>query len=172
MGDIAGRAAGSAIGKLVASIIEKSASAGFQGLKDGLTYLDLKWCTEYEHRYIDRYGRVKLTLSGMREALPLDKIYTGVRFLDGLSIGRFASIEALGKGFRESPRRFQQYKCRAEDGMTVANQYPFLMVLGGPGAGKSTYLRRVGLEALKGNQGGFRYDRVPVMLELKKFDND
>ena len=43
------------------------------------------------------------------------------------------------------------------------------MVLGGPGAGKSTFLRRLGLEALKGESGQFQHPCLPVMLELKQF---
>ena len=170
MGDIAGRAAGSAIAKVGVSIVEKLVGKTTQAIKDQFTQIDL-W-SEYERKYIDRYGKVKLTFSGMWEAVPLEQIYTGVRFLDGLSIGRFASIETLEQGFRKKARRFQQHECRLEDGITVANEHPFLMVLGGPGAGKSTFLRRVGIEALKGKRGQFQHERIPVMLELKRFDSE
>jgi hypothetical protein len=137
MTDMASRAGGSAIAKVGTSIIEKLAGKAIDVVKDRLTEVDL-W-SEYERRYIDRYGKVKLTLSGMREAVPLAQIYTGVRFLDGLSIGRFASIEALEQGFREKPRQFRQQDCLPQDGIEVANTHQFLMVLGGPGAGKSTF---------------------------------
>jgi hypothetical protein len=170
MSDMAGRVAGSAGGKVGASVIEKVWARVCQVVRDQFTQIEL-W-SEYERRYIDRYGKVKLTFSGMREAVPLEQIYTGVHFLDGLSIGRFTSIEALEKGFRETPRRFQQHECSTEDGIAVANQHPFLMVMGGPGAGKSTYLRRVGLEALKGKHGNFQHARIPVMLELKRFNGE
>ena len=60
-----------------------------------------------------------------------------------------------------------QQKCMVQDGMTVANSHALLMVLGGPGAGKSTYLRRVGLEALRVKESQFQHDCIPVMLELK-----
>ncbi|WP_235526598.1 NACHT domain-containing protein [Nostoc piscinale] len=43
------------------------------------------------------------------------------------------------------------------------------MVLGGPGAGKSTFLRKMGLEALKGKRGGFQHNCIPVFIELKRF---
>jgi NACHT domain len=170
MSDMAGRAGGSAIAKVGTSIIEQLAGKAADVIKDQLAQIDL-W-SDYERRYIDRYGKVKLTFSGMREAVPLEKIYTGVRFLDGLSIGRFASIEALEKGFREKPRRFQRQNCRTQDGIAVANEHPYLMVLGSPGAGKSTYLRRIGLEALKDNQSKFQHELIPVMLELKQFDGE
>jgi hypothetical protein len=170
MTDMASRVGGSAIAKVGASIIEKLAGKAADVIKDRLAQVDL-W-SEYERRYIDRYGKVKLTLSGMREAVPLEQIYTGVRFLDGLSIGRFASIEALEQGFREKPRQFRQQDCLPQDGIAVANNHQFLMVLGGPGAGKSTYLRRVGLEALRAKESQFQHECIPVMLELKRFDGE
>jgi predicted NACHT family NTPase len=46
------------------------------------------------------------------------------------------------------------------------------MVLGSPGAGKSTFLRRIGLEALKGTHGNFQHKCLPVLLELKNFSTD
>jgi hypothetical protein len=170
MSDMVVRAGGSAIAKVGTSIIEKLAGKAADVIKDRLAQVDL-W-SEYERRYIDRYGKVKLTLSGMREAVPLEQIYTGVRFLDGLSIGRFESIEALEQGFREKPRQFRQQDCLPQDGIAVANNHQFLMVLGGPGAGKSTYLRRVGLEALRVKESQFQHECIPVMLELKRFDGE
>jgi NACHT domain len=170
MSDMASRAGGSAIAKVGTSIIEKLAGKAADVIKDRLAQVNL-W-SEYERRYIDRYGKVKLTLSGMREAVPLEQIYTGVRFLDGLSIGRFASIEALEQGFREKPRQFRQQDCLPQDGIAVANNHQFLMVLGGPGAGKSTYLRRMGLEALRAKESQFQHECIPVMLELKRFDGE
>ena len=55
-----------------------------------------------------------------------------------------------------------------DKGKFASQQY--LMVLGGPGAGKSTFLRRMGLEALKGKKGNFKYACIPVFIELKKFN--
>jgi len=45
-----------------------------------------------------------------------------------------------------------------------------LMVLGSPGAGKSTFLRRMGLEALKGKKGQFKHACIPVLIELNTFN--
>lgn len=49
----------------------------------------------------------------------------------------------------------------------MANEQPYLLVLGGPGIGKSTFLRKIGLEALKtGGQIGRHC--IPVLIELKE----
>jgi hypothetical protein len=48
------------------------------------------------------------------------------------------------------------------------------MVLGGPGVGKSTFLRKVGLEALKGKQNqpeSFSHACIPVFLALQRFNS-
>ncbi|MYG08789.1 NACHT domain-containing protein, partial [Candidatus Poribacteria bacterium] len=60
----------------------------------------------------------------------------------------------------------------AQDGTQVANDKQYLMLLGGPGIGKSTFLRKVGLEALKGKDGDFKHECIPVFLELKNFRED
>ena len=46
-----------------------------------------------------------------------------------------------------------QLRMNARDGTQVANNKQYLVLLGGPGVGKSTFLRKVGLEALKGKNG-------------------
>ena len=134
-----------------------------------LFQVDTAALKKYTDKYQSRYGLLKLL--GMPQAVQLEKVYTNVRFLDDLSIRRFKSIEAMEKVYREGDQRqFQSGRQRStQDGITVANEYQYLMVLGGPGAGKSTFLRRLGLEALKGNKSRFKHQCIPVMLELKQF---
>ncbi|MEM6521501.1 MAG: NACHT domain-containing protein [Cyanobacteria bacterium P01_C01_bin.70] len=59
--------------------------------------------------------------------------------------------------------------------MVVANAEQYLMVLGGPGIGKSTFLRKIGLEALKPQSDETKQiqrDCIPVLIELKEFRDD
>ena len=126
----------------------------------------------YVDKYRNRYGLLKLL--GMKRGVSLESIYTPVRILNELSIRQFESIEGLEEIYREKQNRRLQYgKCRSEDGLSVGtdkkNQY--LMVLGGPGSGKSTYLRRLGLEAFRGETGRFQEKIIPVLLELKNFSS-
>jgi NACHT domain len=124
---------------------------------------------KYADRYTARYGSVRIL--GMKQDIPLESIYTRVCFLDGLSIRQFSSLEALEQTYRDGrKRRLQTRDPGTLDGFIVANENPYLMVLGGPGAGKSTFLRRIGLEALKGGKGYYKHHCIPVFLELKRFN--
>lgn len=123
---------------------------------------------EYEKRYKKRHGILKAL--GMREAVPLESVYTTVQFLDEQEIGSFASIQNLEEAYREANKRsFQRQDCPKAEGVKIANDKQYLMVLGQPGAGKSTFLRKMGLEALKGKKGGFKHSCIPVFIELKSF---
>ncbi|WP_445173457.1 NACHT domain-containing protein [Microcoleus sp.] len=123
---------------------------------------------EYGKRYLKRHGILKAL--GMREAVPLESVYTAVQFLDEQEIRSFESIQNLEEAYRQAKKRsFQQQDCQKQEGLKIANQKQYLMVLGQPGAGKSTFLRKIGLEALKGKEGGFKHDRIPVFIELKSF---
>jgi predicted NACHT family NTPase len=123
---------------------------------------------EYGKRYFKRHGILKAL--GMREAVPLESVYTAVQFLDEQEIRSFESIQNLEEAYRQAKKRsFQQQDCQKQEGLKIANQKQYLMVLGQPGAGKSTFLRKIGLEALKGKKGGFKHDCIPVFIELKSF---
>ncbi|MBD2415651.1 NACHT domain-containing protein [Nostoc calcicola FACHB-3891] len=108
----------------------------------------------------------------MREPVKLESVYTAVQFLDNYAIRSFESIHQLEKFYRQaSSRRFQSPDKGKQQGILVANEKQYLMVLGGPGAGKSTFLRKIGLEALKVQKGGFNHDCIPVFIELKRFQD-
>ena len=124
---------------------------------------------QYFEKYNHRYGKVQVL--GMPRGIPLNEIYTPVRFLDDLSIQKFLSINALENNFRKE-RRFQQDKRSELNGLMVAKDEQYLTVLGGPGVGKSTFLRRIGLEAFKGKNSIFGKIYLPVFLELKKLNTE
>ena len=122
---------------------------------------------KYIQNYSDRHGILKVL--GMPEPVKLEDIYTSVQFLGQRGLWQF-DPSSLEKAYRQTERRrFQSEQCEKQDGFKVANDNPYLMVLGQPGAGKSTFLRRVGLEALKGKHGNYQHGCVPVFLELKRF---
>ena len=130
-------------------------------------------CHKYDKNYRERHGQVKVFCAGMREPILLDDVYVAIQFLDQHTLSRYRSPEEVEKAFRERDRRhFGSSSDKRQDGIQVANDKQYLMVLGGPGVGKSTFLRKVGLEALNGKEGNFEHKRIPVFLELKKFEED
>ena len=127
---------------------------------------------EYEQRYEKRHGQIKIMPGLMKEPLPLESIYTRVKLLDDQSRRFFVSQDAIEQAYRKSGRRgFRAGDDERLDGMDIANQTQYLMVLGSPGVGKSTFLRKLGLEALKKN-GQIQRECVPVLIELKEFKGE
>ncbi|MEM7773946.1 MAG: histidine kinase, partial [Cyanobacteria bacterium P01_A01_bin.37] len=124
-------------------------------------------CEKYEQRFGDRHGRVKVMPGLMKEAVSLDSIYTAVKLLDDRSIRYFRTEQDLEEAYRKAARRsFQLGTDERLKGMEIANREQFLMVLGGPGIGKSTFLRKIGIEALK-KGGQLQRECIPVLIELK-----
>jgi hypothetical protein len=126
-------------------------------------YLFLK---EYTDRYWNRHGMIKVLK--MSKPMNLESIYINVKCLEHLV--RDYYDENLENKYRESKkRRFSFSDNEKQDGLLFANQEQYLMVFGDPGIGKSTFLRKIGLEALKGNQGTYEHNLTPVLLDLKNF---
>ena len=130
-------------------------------------------CHRYSENYKNRHGQLKVFCVGMRKPIPLDEVYVTVQFLDEERKSRYQSLEDVERKFRTRHGDIvQSLRGKRQDGIQIANNEQFLMLLGGPGVGKSTFLRKVGLEALKGKDGNFAHKSIPVFLELKRFTED
>jgi len=138
-----------------------------ENINDNLKQVIFNASRQYVETYGKRHGIIRVL--GMRDPVSLEEVYTNVQLLEEKEIYRFESLEALEKTFRESQRRFNLTKTPKQIGIDVANQKQYLMVLGSPGSGKSTFLRKMGLEALKGQKGKLKHKCIPVFLELKQF---
>ena len=104
---------------------------------------------KYTESYTKRHGKLKVL--GMKDPVELDEIFTTVQLLGEDEVQQFATIDDLEKLYREAGQRLLRYRSKErQDGIAVASQKQFLMVLGAPGAGKSTFLRKIGLESFKG----------------------
>lgn len=74
-------------------------------------------------------------------------------------------MDALEELYRKTGKRnFRISQNEPQDGLTVANNEQYLMLLGGPGIGKSTFLRKLGLESLENR---LAHNLMPVFIELK-----
>ena len=128
---------------------------------------------DYNSPYRKRHGQFQVSCVGIEPSRSLDDIYVVVQFLNERRATKYNSIEDVEEALRESSKTdFTSTSDERRDGMRVANNEQYLMVLGGPGVGKSTFLRKVGLEALKREDGNFEHESTPVFLELKRFTED
>lgn len=126
---------------------------------------------EYAQRYWKRHGIVRVLK--MTKPMELESIYINVQCLNSFSRDKYESSLKLEKAFRESnQRRYRSPKDGKQEGMVFANQEKYLMVFGEPGIGKSTFLRKVGLEAMKGNNKKYQHNLTPFLLELKHFKEE
>ena len=170
----------SAIGGVAGTILETTFKAGgalanqIKGAysETQATQKALAAAQNYVQRYAKRHCQVKVMPGLMKEPLPLEDIYTAVKLLDDKSIVAFLGVNDLEDTYRAKGRRsFGRDEGERQDGIPVANREPYLMVLGGPGIGKSTFLRKIGLEALK-KDGQIERDCIPVLIELKELQDE
>ena len=128
---------------------------------------------DYGKHYRERHGQLKFSCLEMQEPISLEKVYVTVRLLDQERASQYGSLEIIDKEFRDGTKKDSESNSdERQYGMIVANDKQYLMVLGGPGVGKSTFLRKVGFEALKGKDGNFQHECTPVFLELKRFSEN
>lgn len=166
------------LAELAIDIVEKIGKKAFDVFKHETTKASNVFysaSSQFIRKYEERHCKIKVL--GMREPIDLSTIFTSVRLLDDVSSARFASVEQLEKALRESGDRLLNPKAIASrPGIQVANREQFLLVLGAPGAGKSTYLKKIGLEALRAKHkndtdpaNNYLHSCIPVYVELKRF---
>ena len=125
---------------------------------------------DYNRYYKERHGQLKFSCLEMEAPISLEDVYIAVRFLDREQASQYGSFENIKKEVRQRVKKDSEGNSdKRQYGMIVANDEQYLMVLGDPGVGKSTFLRKVGLEVLKGEDGNFQHECTPVFLELKRF---
>jgi len=123
----------------------------------------------YMQNYAERHGKIKVL--GMSEPLNLTDIYTTVRAVSPRRLKAFISPKEMEEQFkRRNQRGSFNERGKAEDAIEAANRIPCLTILGQPGGGKSTFLRRIGLEALA-CRATYTHPVIPVFVELRTLKN-
>ena len=135
----------------------------------------------YAEMYRERHGRVKVL--SMSKTVPLHQIYTAVCVIPHNYLCTFIDPDKMHAAFKSAGRQHPAFRADSEDGIVVAqDDEPFLTLLGAAGSGKSTFLRRLGQEALLARKPAERIDRhsdflsskyehalLPVYVELRAF---
>lgn len=121
----------------------------------------------YAQWYRETYGVIKILPGLMPKPIALESIYVDVKVLDQQS-KRLLSPSALETFYQKfQSRSLLGNELLRRDGLAVAQDYPYLMVLGSPGIGKSTFLKKLGLHALQTLSKATEL-QIPVLLELKR----
>jgi predicted NACHT family NTPase len=108
----------------------------------------------------------------MEKPIGLDDIYTDVNIFERLSHRQRQRLSDLQQQIIDNYKDFETFGYshhRVKErvpGLTAIEQYSKLMILGKPGAGKTTFLKRVAMEC---NTGKMFADRVVLFVTLKDF---
>jgi hypothetical protein len=122
----------------------------------------------YVKFYESRYTQV--FLMGLAAPVSLEKVYLPTQLIDDRTIRYFEAPKTLKQLYRQRKSRNQARRASStRPGLEVANQKQYLLVLGEPGYGKSTFLRGLGWEALKGSHGEYRHACLPLLLPLRNY---
>ncbi|MEH1780262.1 MAG: NACHT domain-containing NTPase [Nostoc sp.] len=105
----------------------------------------------------------------MTQPIGLNDIYTDVNILEKITGRRRLEITELLKDF--DPEKFDRFGLsditqERVPGIQAVQQHSKLMVLGKPGAGKTTFLKHLAMQCIEGQ---FQSDRFPIFITLKDF---
>ncbi|NEU71569.1 NACHT domain-containing NTPase, partial [Hassallia byssoidea VB512170] len=111
----------------------------------------------------------KMRVLGMNKPIEVDDIYTSVNILEKSTKSKWLSREELlqNAGYENFDRpNLRKVSEPRVPGLKAVEEHPKLMVLGKPGAGKTTFLKHIALQCINGN---FEKNRVPLFVTLKSF---
>ncbi|NEQ53146.1 MAG: NACHT domain-containing protein [Leptolyngbya sp. SIO3F4] len=143
---------------------------------------------KYENRFRARYGQVKPI--DRNETFDIDLVFTDIECIDNaaifqgadclqsLELNNFNSqsseidnpeLQDLEAQFHDERRLNRNQNSERKSIFEIAKTTPQLMLRGGPGAGKTTFLKKVGMEVLKpSNESKYGHNCIPVFIELKR----
>jgi len=105
----------------------------------------------------------------MSHPIGLDDIYTSVNILEKITGSKGLKLsELIQNASAEQVERFSLGAVKEEriPGLEAVEKYSKLMILGKPGAGKTTFLKHLAIQCIGGK---FQPSRVPIFITLKEF---
>ncbi|WP_306422185.1 NACHT domain-containing NTPase, partial [Nostoc sp. CHAB 5715] len=118
----------------------------------------------------ERCGKVKVL--DMEQPIGLNDIYTNVNILEKIVGRRGLSLEELQQNLKSLKLdEFDRFGlCKVTEaripGIEAVKRHSKLMVLGKPGAGKTTFLKYLAIQCIAGE---FKQDYIPLFIPLKEF---
>lgn len=120
---------------------------------------------EYVDGLLKRNSTVKVLT--MPDPRPLESLYVRVNILTRITAELGDSAEELEKFFDRDQRAFGQSR-ESVDGELMVNKLQHFIVLGKPGAGKTTYLRYLTLKMLQ-PYSQIEQRRLPIFVTLREW---
>jgi predicted NACHT family NTPase len=120
---------------------------------------------KYAGKLLDRYDEVKVL--GMDRPVSLRSLYVRANILEKITARQSASAQELEQYFDRDRRSFGVKKETVE-GEAIANKLQRFIVLGKPGAGKSTFLKYLALQSIA-KDSQIKHKRLPVFISLHEY---
>ena len=117
----------------------------------------------YADALIHRFDSVRVP--GMERPAPLRSLYVNVNVLDKITETHRETVEALERVFDRDKRAFG-HKRATKPGSQIISELDKFIVLGKPGAGKTTFLKYIMFRTLDGT---VPRKRLPIFVSLKEF---
>ncbi|MBX3060975.1 MAG: NACHT domain-containing protein, partial [Anaerolineae bacterium] len=138
--------------------------AGREGKK---LWDERQWKSSAEKYLQGLYEEVSwLRVLGKPEGQPIERLYTDVNVLDKIAAEEWYGLHQLQEGY-EVRRGLRWQREQRQDGLKLAQNSPRLFILGKPGAGKTTFMKHIALQAIKGKMG----DKIPIFVSLHDLGN-
>jgi len=117
----------------------------------------------YKNNLINRYDTIRIF--GMTKPVSLRNIYTRLNILTKITSRQRISVNDLEKHFDRDNRSFG-YSQFTKTGLAVVSSIQKLIILGKPGAGKTTFLKYLAIQAASSN---LNQPRIPIFISIKDF---